>query len=339
MMPNPLRIATFNLENLDDRPGETPSIDERIAVLRPQLLRLDADILCLQEINAQPGVEGEFREMRALDRLLEDTLYAGFHRALTHGRHHPGPADVHNLAVLSRAPIIRHDQLWHDLVPPPLYRPVSIDPPAEAEIPVEWDRPILHTEVSLENGAGKPGQILHVVNLHLRSPLASFIPGQKIDAFTWKSVSAWAEGFFLAAIKRNGQALEARMLLDRLFDADPKALVVVTGDFHADMREAPIRAILGEEEDTGNGELAARSMVAVERSLPEEQRFSVLHHGRKVMLDHMLVSKQLMGFYRHVEIHNESLEDELVAFATVSHSPESFHAPVVAQFDLGEKAG
>jgi hypothetical protein len=45
---NKLRIATFNLENLDDKPGKKPTLTERIAVMRPQLLRLKADILCLQ---------------------------------------------------------------------------------------------------------------------------------------------------------------------------------------------------------------------------------------------------------------------------------------------------
>ena len=49
-----LRIATFNLENLDDRPDLDPPLEARIAVLRPQLLRLKADILCLQEVDGQP---------------------------------------------------------------------------------------------------------------------------------------------------------------------------------------------------------------------------------------------------------------------------------------------
>jgi len=48
-MPTTLRIATFNLENLDDKPRQQPTLDERIAVMWPQLLRLQADILCLQE--------------------------------------------------------------------------------------------------------------------------------------------------------------------------------------------------------------------------------------------------------------------------------------------------
>ena len=42
-----LRIATFNLENLGAR--EDAPLEGRIEKLRPQLLRLDADVLCLQE--------------------------------------------------------------------------------------------------------------------------------------------------------------------------------------------------------------------------------------------------------------------------------------------------
>jgi len=44
-MPTRLRIATFNLENLDDQPNQQPTIVERIALMGPQLARLDADIL------------------------------------------------------------------------------------------------------------------------------------------------------------------------------------------------------------------------------------------------------------------------------------------------------
>ena len=44
-MATAFRVATFNLENLDDKPDQQPSLDERIAVMRPQLIRLKADIL------------------------------------------------------------------------------------------------------------------------------------------------------------------------------------------------------------------------------------------------------------------------------------------------------
>ena len=125
-------------------------------------------------------------------------------------------------------------------------------PPEEAAQPVRWDRPILYTAIAVKEAEGRE-RTLHVVNLHLRSTMAAFIPGQKVDAYTWISVPGWAEGFFLNILKRAGQALETRFLIDRLFDADESALVAVCGDFNAGARETPVRVLRAEEEDTGNG--------------------------------------------------------------------------------------
>ena len=47
-----LRIATFNLENLDDRPDAEPPLGERFGVLRPLLRRIDADG-SLDEVDAR----------------------------------------------------------------------------------------------------------------------------------------------------------------------------------------------------------------------------------------------------------------------------------------------
>ncbi|MEQ8195880.1 MAG: endonuclease, partial [Rhodospirillales bacterium] len=194
---------------------------------------------------------------------------------------------------------------------------------------ITWDRPLLKASVRLPGG-----RRLHVVNLHLRSPLAALVPGQKEDSFTWRNTHAWAEGFFMATVKRAGQALETRMTVDRLFDAEPEALIAVCGDFNAEERETPLRTIRADVEDTGNGRLAGRVLIPMDRTVPETQRFSVIHQGHKVMLDHILVSRRLLEFYRHVEIHNEALGDEAVAYSGVRHSPESYHAPVVAEFEL-----
>ena len=49
-----IRVATFNLENFDESaPGESPSLDRRIELMRPQIKRLRADIVCFQEVNGQ----------------------------------------------------------------------------------------------------------------------------------------------------------------------------------------------------------------------------------------------------------------------------------------------
>lgn len=325
-----MRLATFNLENLDDAPDSTPPLGERLDLLRPQLDRLAADVLCLQEVNAQhDGPKGTPRRLRALDRLIDGTAYADYHRACSQLADGGGPLDVQNVVILSRLPILWSRQYWHDLVPPPDYAPVTADPPAAGERAVRWDRPALHAALRLGDG-----RALHVINLHLRAPLAAFVPGQKLGPFAWKTVRGWAEGFFIAAMKRSGQALEARLAIDRLFDDDPDALIALCGDMNAELREMPLRILRGDEEDTGNGALAGRVMIPVERAAPESRRYSVLHGGLPSMLDHLLVSRTLLRHFRGVEIHNEALEDELVGYAAVQKSPESYHAPLVAEFDL-----
>jgi len=76
-----LRIVTFNLENLDDGPDLEPTLADRIRIMRPQLLRLRADVLCFQEVHSQ-GPSGA-RTLAALDALLAGTDCTGFHRETT----------------------------------------------------------------------------------------------------------------------------------------------------------------------------------------------------------------------------------------------------------------
>jgi exonuclease III len=52
------------------------------------------------------------------------------------------------------------------------------------------------------------------------------------------------------------------------------------------------------------------------------------------MLDHIIVSRLILRYFRGAEIHNEALPDESGAFRQDTKFPESDHAPVVAEFDL-----
>lgn len=330
-----LRIATFNLESLDDRPRTAQSLERRIAVLRPQLLRLDADVLCLQELNASGKHPRDGRILTALDRLLADTPYAGFARTVTAGPYGTGPADIHNLVTLSRWAATDTRQIRHELVPAFRYMPVTSTEQPPTPVDAHFDRPILYVRLPLPNGSA-----LHVFNVHLRSPLAAPIPGQKKSALAWRSTAGWAEGFFVAALKRSSQALEARLFLERIFDAETDPLIVVCGDFNADGREVPVRMLLADVDDMGNPALAARSLVALERSLPDDRRFSVRHAGQTVMLDHILVSRALAAWSDRVEVHNEALGDEIFDSQPGVPPAGSFHAPVVAEFsDPHDRAG
>jgi endonuclease/exonuclease/phosphatase family metal-dependent hydrolase len=76
-----MRIATFNLENFDDEAGQEPSLDTRIAIMRPELQRIAADVLCLQEVHSQDSLQG--RTLAALDTLLAGTSYEDYQRLTT----------------------------------------------------------------------------------------------------------------------------------------------------------------------------------------------------------------------------------------------------------------
>jgi endonuclease/exonuclease/phosphatase family metal-dependent hydrolase len=322
-----MRIACFNLENLGASTGEDPDLALRLAVLRPQILRLKADILCFQEINASRTKPGLPRALHGLTALLRETPYAGYSWVATRQGRSGGYADKHNLVIVSRWKVTESQQVLNKLVPPLDYPILTAAPGRDETRSLVWNRPLLHAVI--ESPAAPR---LHVINLHLRASLAASIPGGKESPFVWKDTAAWAEGFHIAGILRSGQALEARLLVERIFDAEPQARIVVCGDFNAEARSVPLRILRADLDDTGNGRLAERVLVPLERNLPEERCFTVIHRGRHMMLDHFLVSRPLLGAFRGMEIHNETLGDEQAAFAAIADSPESYHAPVVADF-------
>ena len=168
--------------------------------------------------------------------------------------------------------------------------------------------------------------------MHLRAPRASPIPDEKVDRATWRTTSGWAEGYFISSLKRTAQALELRLLVDEILARDPERLVAAAGDFNAEDHETPVRLVVAGEDDTGNSGLAPRSLQALDRALPAERRWSLLHGGRREMLDHVLASGALYGHFRQIEVHNEGLADEAIVAAGTGALASSSHAPLVAEF-------
>lgn len=316
-----LRVATFNLENLDlPRRGGVP-LEERCAVLGPQLIRLNADVLCLQEVSAHGSHHG-IHELRALDRLLDRTPYASFERSTTKG-HAGGPSDKHNLVILSRLPIVESTQHWHDFVAPPTVRLATTPSPREEH--VRWDRPVLEAQIGLPDG-----RALWIFDAHLRAPCAAVIEGQKTSPTVWRTTHGWSEGYFLASMKRAGQALELRQRIDGIFDDDPAARLLVAGDLNADASSTAVRILRADVEDTGNAALASRSLDALEERVEEDRRYTVIHRGHRQTLDHLLASPALARGHVATDIFNDGLEDEFFTARPVG----SLHAPVVAEIEI-----
>jgi predicted extracellular nuclease len=321
------RIATFNVENLDEGPGTSVPLGNRIPIVRAQLERLRADILCLQEVWAQ-GASGS-RTFSALNQLLQGTQYAGFGLATT--RTLGGePYRRRNIVTLSRFPFVGNPELIRASdAARPSYQMATANPPDAAADPLLWERPLLYTKIQVA-----PGKVLHVINAHFKSKNPTSIPGRVAD-YAWTSVSAWAEGSFISSMKRVAQALQVRMRIDQIFaDEGADALVAICGDLNAEAGEVPLRAICGHVEETGNPDHAQLLMVPCENHIPDSARYSLLHLGRRNMLDHILVSRSLLRYLCDAQVHNEALPDESGAFRTDEKFPESDHAPVLAEFEM-----
>lgn len=323
-----LRISTFNLENLDDKSDRfNPTLEKRLAVLKPQLLRLNADIICFQEVHGQER-PGQPRQLLSLQELLQDTPYKDYQLISTLTTTNT-IYDVRNLVIASRFPIQEHFQYRNDLIDKPAYKKVT-EIPAEGEAEdIIWERPLLHAVIQITAGFK-----LHLINVHLKSKNPTSIRGQQDEQkyYIWKSASGWAEGFFVSSMKRVGQALETRMLIDQIFDAEPEANILVCGDFNANPTEVPVEAIMGRIENTGNPELVQRELVSGENSIPESSRYTYLYLGKKNLLDHILFSRMMLPYYVGSEIHNETLKDESAQFANDVKFPESDHAPFTSEF-------
>lgn len=326
-----MRIATYNVENLDFPEDErNPSLNDRKPFLRAMLKRANADILCLQEVHAQETdtqtSSTPSRELAALKAVIEGTPYAGYHLLHTETSDKV-PYDARNLVVLSRYPIIDSKQYRNDLLDKLQYKQVTANVNNPSAKDVSWERPIFRVSVQHEDLG-----TIHVINLHFKSRIASNIKGQKVNNYTWRSAAGWAEGYFLSSIKRVGQALETRMLVDQLLDSDRLAKIVVCGDFNAEPGEVPVEAICGRVENTGNPKLRSRVLVSCNNSIPKSVRFSHIHQGKGNLLDHMLISQAMLPYWRGSEILNENLHDESAAFASDIKYPESDHAPYISEF-------
>lgn len=314
-----LRLASFNLENLDWSASHRDDFEARRAALLPLLAALDADVICLQEVGAQKPHKHSAREYLALDRLLDGTPYAGFHRAASRRPGTHAPADVHNLVILSRWPIKAARQIHHDIVEKWSWPPPRDGDAAPPPILIEWDRPLLYAAVETPSGA-----LLHLLDLHLRAPR----PAPVATARGEGSSKSQIEGQFVAAQKREGQALEARLFVETLFDAEPQALIAVCGDFNADEHDAPTRLLRGGDNELQQG---ARALAPMEERVEAKRRYTVIHAGRPKMLDHILASPALAAAWRKTRILNEGLLDEVYAPDPILGS---LHAPIVACFEM-----
>lgn len=158
---------------------------------------------------------------------------------------------------------------------------------------------------------------MHVITIHLKSFAPTKIAGQTDpqDEYVRLSHSGWKEGYYISDIKRVGQALETRALLDNIFSQEgDDALIILGGDYNADIGSLPFKCVVGNIDDTNNPNLRPSVLIPCELNVPSPQRFSLIHKGVGNMIDHIAVSQQFYPYWKTTSIFNELLPDMFAKF-------------------------
>lgn len=140
----------------------------------------------------------------------------------------------------------------------------------------------------------------------------------------------------ITEVQRKAQATVVRTFVNTLLDADPSALVMVTGDLNdfqfgepGEGADHPVAILEG-----GPGEVPLTNLVNLEQ---ESERFSFVFDGNSQVLDHMLVSPGLFAEFLGVDfLHfNTSFFDTLNSDPTTPLAA-SDHDPLEGRFNLGD---
>lgn len=342
-------VMTWNVENLfppghQMAPGKKVKEEDyqaKLNYLAKRILEIKPDVLGLQEIGAR-----NHQDTQTLDDLQNQLNGKYPFKALA------SKTDGRGIRVgfLSRLKIHSTAEI--------------VDFPAgEFEKVQDWagkapikkmGRAALQIEVELSSGIR-----VHVIALHLKSKLVNFPKAGGGTSFSPKDENERATGSGLGLLRRTAEAITVRFHLNQLMKT--ASHVIVLGDFNDEPLAATSQIFLGPIDadvttDNKTDKFSLYNLVdSISRKggpkndkkfLKVKERFSRVGQGRNELLDHILVSKSLLGEskdlkkdiwkVKKVRILTDSIVNESVGLdpdARIGRDHPD-HAPVFARFLL-----
>lgn len=192
---------------------------------------------------------------------------------------------------------------------------------------LKWDRPLLEVPVKVS-----PNLTITVFVVHLKSKRVTFPKGVDSRRYEWPSLKYYAQGSFLSTLRCVGQAMDLRGKLDAVLDRDPEANIVVLGDFNDGLGTVTLDTLMGDHIGAYNTALRDFELIPCELSLPTEKQYTYIFRGKGIMLDHILISKNKLPFFKSATVSNELLKEEHIPYRSEKFFLEPDHAPMIAYF-------
>jgi endonuclease/exonuclease/phosphatase family metal-dependent hydrolase len=327
------RVMTWNIENLfqvgdESGPKTETEYRQKLESLSEAILTLDPDVLALQEI----GSPESFNDL--LD-LLQDN-YPHFQLST-----HPDPRGI-RVGFLSKFAIDGHEEI----VDFPLDGLASVPGINSKGKPIDVTR--------LGRGALliriEPNQnfVLNLITTHLKSKLLTFPSASGAARFSPRDENERAKVAGLALLKRTAEAIALRVKTNELVEGNDSQAVILLGDLN-DVIDAATTQILsgpsGSEIDSDGFNRADKGddtrLFNLAALIPEERRYSRINQGNKELIDHILVSQELLPGHPHRLPLVDSHIDIFGQLPSVTSDPgarqgkpASDHAPVTATFEF-----
>jgi endonuclease/exonuclease/phosphatase family metal-dependent hydrolase len=332
-MATQFSVMTWNLENLfglgtEFGPDTPDEFNQKIEGLARTILELDPDVVAVQEV-------GGSEPFGALQAALGGRYP---HNQLSV---HP---DTRGILVGFLSKLSFEDS--EDILEFPegaLQNVPGIDGRGDPIILTRLGRGALR--ILVRPNADLP---VHLITAHLKSKLLTFPRPTGSPSFSPRDENERARVAGFALQRRMAEAIALRVRANRLLEGDDENALILLGDMN-DVTDAATTQILigppGSELGTPGFDRPDRGdnarLFNLAPLIPEEHRFSRVFRGRGELIDHILVSHELLpGTPRRVPIVDSHI-DRVGGLPSIETNPnerrgrvESDHAPVTATFEL-----
>ena len=345
------KVMSWNVENLF-QPGDEVSEGKampaslytaKLEYLAKVVSEVSPDVLALQELGGDDNAVG-----RSLADLSERLGNDYPHTAISS---YPDGRSI-RVAFLSKLPLMAH----RDIVNFAEGELSAVASWASKPFVTRLGRGALLIQVEPASGIR-----IRLVTLHLKSKLITYLPKDGKTRFSPSDENERAIGAGLALLRRTAEAAAVRIALNDLMLADEGIHTVVLGDLNDVPKAATSQLLVGPEEkdvtseDRGDAARLHNLMAALPGRggmendrwfLPEGERFTRIYQGQGELIDHIYVSKGLLGESAELKtdrwrlqevrslvggIQGESVGND-VGERVGKERPD--HAPIYASFEL-----
>jgi endonuclease/exonuclease/phosphatase family metal-dependent hydrolase len=325
------KVTTWNLENLfrPEKDSDQPPYDQKLQQSASVILNLAPDVLAMQEI-------GSPESLADLQAVLQDQYP---HQAISN---FPDRRGI-RVGYLSKLPIDESVDLY-EFPKNGLASVPGIDSQGNPETVTNLSRGALQISVTPQ-----PGFTIYLINAHLKSKLLSYPSNGKKARFVPENENERAILAGFALLKRTTEAIAIRVQANQILENNAKTALIVLGDLNDGPDAATTQILYGpggsqpgssgfDRADAGDD----TRLFNLDALIPVDRRYSRIYQGSKELIDHILVSKELLPgtpvTLPQVDSYHETVPLPSIGdMPTVRSGKQTFpsdHAPISATFEF-----